>query len=160
MPTDRQKLLESIKGNPALVSRLLAFAEPCTSSTSVVTPDDAIPHFLPLLAGQPNENLACLALNRRKIPLACEVLSIGNDHYCIVCPRQILRWALLQGKSGASAIVIAHNHPSGDSTPSRPDVKVTTELHKACQAVKIPLLDHLVICDDHNWVSMRERGYF
>jgi len=80
----------------------------------------------------------------------------------LVEPREVFRPAII---AAASAIVIAHSHPSGDPSPSEPDIKVTRDLMRAGQLLKIELVDHLVIGKvspkrTQAWLSLRELGYF
>ena len=77
-------------------------------------------------------------------------------------PREVFKSAI---SSNAAAIVLAHNHPSGDPTPSEADVKVTRDLIRAGQLLKIEVLDHVIIgraTSDRpkDYVSLRELGYF
>jgi DNA repair protein RadC len=74
----------------------------------------------------------------------------------ILChPREIFRLAIM---ASASAIVMMHNHPSHDSTPSEADIKITRDLIRAGQLLKIELIDHVVMGSNHT--SLRELGYF
>jgi DNA repair protein RadC len=75
----------------------------------------------------------------------------------ILChPREVFRLAIM---ASASAIVIAHNHPSGEPTPSEADIKITRDLIRAGQLLKIEVLDHIVIGNPKH-TSLRELGYF
>lgn len=60
---------------------------------------------------------------------------------------------------GASSIVLAHNHPSGDPEPSNQDVEVTCQIKKVSNIIQIELVDHLIV-GDQRWVSLREEGRF
>jgi DNA repair protein RadC len=73
----------------------------------------------------------------------------------LVHPREVFRAAIM---ANAAAVILLHNHPSGDPTPSDADIKVTRDLMRAGQLLKIELLDHIIIGDGH--VSLKERGYF
>lgn len=157
--TDRQKLMALIKGDSFLVSRLLLCAEGMGVPDTVKTPSDAAEHFRPLLFGQSEEHFAVLALDRRHTVIGCEVLTKGNDSFCIVDPRQVFSWALRQGRHGAAAIMLAHNHPSGNVTPSVQDSDVTRRVQKAGQLLGITLLDHLIF-GGVGWLSMKETGYY
>ena len=157
--TDRQRLLARIKGDPELVERLLMVADLPEDNQAVLRPEDAVVHFAPLLAGYSEERLAVLALNRRHVVKDKVVLTKGTDCFTIVDPRQILRWALTSGRHAPSGIILAHNHPSGDPTPSQQDIKVTRQVEDACKVVGISLLDHLVVCGPTVWKSMAELGY-
>jgi DNA repair protein RadC len=74
----------------------------------------------------------------------------------LVHAREVFRTAIV---SSASAIAIAHNHPSGDPTPSEADIKVTRDLIRAGQLLKIDVVDHVVI-GANSHVSLRSMGYF
>lgn len=74
----------------------------------------------------------------------------------LVHPREVFRAAII---ASASAIVLAHNHPSGEATPSEADIKVTRDLIRAGQLLKIEVLDHVIIgAGEH--VSLRTLGFF
>lgn len=157
--TDRQKLLARIKGDPQLIERLLMVADGPEEATPVVRPEDSVRHLAPMLAGYPDERLAVLALDRRAVVSDKTVLTVGSASFTIVDPKQILRWALTSGRTAPSGIILAHNHPSGNPTPSQQDIKVTRAVEAACKAVGLPLLDHLVVCGPTNWKSMAQLGY-
>ena len=142
--TPRQRLLAAIAGDPSLVERLLVVAEGPPIET-IRGPDDCYRLFAPLLEGLAVEHFAVAALDRRNRVIAVETLTTGCDAFCIVDPKQIFRWALLQGRSGATGILLAHNHPSGDPTPSAQDHEVTRRVRRAGEIVGIKLLDHIVI---------------
>jgi DNA repair protein RadC len=78
--------------------------------------------------------------------------TIGSQGSCQVVAREIFQRALLVG---ANSIVVAHNHPSGELTPSQEDKNVTTRIHEMGKMLQVPLLDHLIITDD-NYLSFRE----
>ena len=101
-----------------------------------------------------DEELHGLFLDRRRRPVAQRVLTRGNDATTIVDPRQIYREGV---RVGAAAVILAHNHPSGDPTPSRQDVDVTRRVARAGELLGLPLLDHLVV-GAGEFVSMAERG--
>ena len=98
---------------------------------------------------------------RRKI-LGHFIISQGTLDTLLIHPREVFRPAIL---ANADAIVLAHNHPSGDPSPSEADIKVTRDLIPAGQNLKIDLLDHLIIGATSTerplpYVSLRELGYF
>ena len=74
----------------------------------------------------------------------------------LVHPREVFRAAIT---AGAAAVVLAHNHPSGEATPSEADIKVTRDLIRAGQLLKIDVLDHVIIGNGQR-VSLKELGYF
>lgn len=106
------------------------------------------------------ENFIVILLSARKKPIGFEVVSNGTLDTLIVHPREVFKPAIILG---ASSIVIAHNHPSGDPTPSEADIKVTRDLIRAGQLLKIEVVDHIIIGNTPEikpWVSLRELGYF
>lgn len=94
------------------------------------------------MAREPVEQFRVLFLDRKNILIADEVLSRGTIDHTPVYPREIVRRAL---ELAASAIILVHNHPSGDPTPSRADIEMTRDIDKAARALHIAVHDHLVI---------------
>lgn len=108
------------------------------------------------------ETLVVLILNTRKKIIGHVVCATGTLDTVMVCPRQVFRAALL---ANAAAIVLMHNHPSGDPTPSEGDIRVTRDIRRAGQLLKVELLDHVVMGtvseqNERGWHSLRELGYF
>ena len=108
------------------------------------------------------ETLQVLLLNARRKLIRVEEISDGTLDTILVHPREVFKSAIA---ANAHAIVLAHNHPSGDPTPSDADIKVTRDLIRAGQLLKIEVLDHIIIgratperAKDYS--SLRELGYF
>jgi DNA repair protein RadC len=102
------------------------------------------------------ECFAVLLLNTRRRVKGHHLVTIGTMDTLLVHAREVFRTAIV---SSASAIAIAHNHPSGDPTPSEADIKVTRDLIRAGQLLKIEVVDHVVIgANSHS--SLRATGYF
>ena len=120
----------------------------------VCTPRDAWEHLGPLLGPLDAEELHALYLDRRRRPCGHRRLTRGNDGFTVVDPRQVFRPAVA---FRAHALVLAHNHPSGDPTPSAQDREVTRRVGAAGRILGIALLDHLVVAGTR-WVSLAERG--
>lgn len=120
----------------------------------VARPASAMELLGPALRGLVDEELHGLFLDRRRHLLAHRMLTRGSDAFTVVDPRQVYRVAL---RVGAAALILAHNHPSGDPTPSTQDREVTRRVAAAGRVLGIPLLDHLVV-GDASWVSMAEEG--
>ena len=116
--------------------------------------DDAWRQLYPHLAGQPCESLAALYLSHSHRLLALRVLTTGSDRHTIVDPRQVYRAAV---RAEAAGVIIAHNHPSGDPTASRPDISVTRRLAEAGAVIGVELLDHLIL-GAGRYVSLAEQG--
>jgi DNA repair protein RadC len=100
------------------------------------------------------EHFKALLLDTKNRLIKMVTISIGTLNSSIVHPREVFRAALA---ANASAIIVGHNHPSGDLTPSPEDRNVTLRLAEAGKILGIDLLDHLII-GDGKWISMRERG--
>lgn len=96
------------------------------------------------LRDDPREHFAVVYLDVRHRPIAVHDAAIGTNEGCPIDPRAVFGPAL---QLSASAIVVAHNHPSGDPTPSAEDRAVTERLKKAGELLGVRLLDHLVIGD-------------
>ena len=94
------------------------------------------------MARSAHEEFRVLFLDRKNILIADEVQTRGTIDHAPVYPREIVKRAL---ELGASAIILVHNHPSGDPTPSRADIDMTREVSAAAKALKIAVHDHLVI---------------
>lgn len=86
-------------------------------------------------------------------------VSIGNVRSALFNSREIYQAALL---CNASAVIIGHNHPSGDITPSKEDIEVTQKIYEAGKIMCIPLFDHIIVGDRRysRYLSLKESGYF
>ena len=120
----------------------------------VTSPEDAAALVVPRLVGRDREHCLLVGLDVKHRLLAVTTVSVGTADHTFMAPREIFRDALTQG---ASAIFLAHNHPSGDATPSADDRQVTRRLARAGATVGIDVLDHLVI-GDPEWVSLARLG--
>jgi DNA repair protein RadC len=108
------------------------------------------------------EEFQVLLLNVRKRLIRMEEISHGLLDTILVHPREVFRAAIV---ANAAAIVLVHNHPSGDPTPSEADIKVTRDLIRAGQLLKIEVVDHVIIGRASaerakDWSSLREMGIF
>ena len=108
------------------------------------------------------ENFQVVFLNTRRRMIGMENISQGTLDTLLVHGREVFAPAISRR---AAAIVLVHNHPSGDPTPSEADIKVTRDLIRAGQLLKIEVLDHIILgrrTDERpkDYVSLREAGYF
>jgi len=108
------------------------------------------------------ETFQILLLNTRRRLIDVVKISDGTLDTILVHPREVFRPAIA---ANAAAVVLAHNHPSGDPTPSEADIKVTRDLIRAGQLLKIEVLDHVIIGRatqerPKDYISLRELGYF
>jgi DNA repair protein RadC len=96
----------------------------------------------PKLAALCHEEVWLLSLDARHRLKCADLVARGGTHGCSLLPKDVLRPAV---RNAAAAIILVHNHPSGDPTPSADDLSMTECLIDACNAVGVPLLDHLVV---------------
>jgi DNA repair protein RadC len=102
------------------------------------------------------EVFAILLLDIRHKVIGFNVVSVGCLSYAVVHPREVMKVAVL---ANAAALVICHNHPSGDPSPSREDVVMTERLAEAGKLMGIDILDHVILGDGTDrWVSLKESG--
>lgn len=128
--------------------------EPHTLRTAVTSPEAAARVVVPRLAGADRERCLAALLDTKHRLLAIATVSVGSLDHTFMAPREVFRDAL---SANAAAIVLAHNHPSGDPSPSNDDEAVTRRLTRAGELMGISVLDHLVVGGD-NWVSLARRG--
>jgi DNA repair protein RadC len=102
------------------------------------------------------ECFVVLLVNTRRRVKGHQMITIGTLDTILVHPREVFRAAVI---AAAAAIVIMHNHPSGEPTPSEADIKVTRDLIRAGQLLKIEVLDHVII-GKPSFCSLRQLGYF
>ena len=107
------------------------------------------------LSGLPVEEFWCIALDVRHRVLADLMLARGSLTGVEVHPRDVFRPII---KLGAAAVLFCHNHPSGDPSPSRSDVELTTRLREVGDLCGVPVLDHVVVGFD-GYSSLAERGW-
>lgn len=125
------------------------------------TPDKAADYWRTHIASHSYFNpececLAVLLLNTRRRIKGHQLVSIGTQDTILVHPREVFRLAIV---TAANALIVMHNHPSGESTPSEADIKVTRDLIRAGQLLKIEVLDHVIV-GNGNFSSLRSLGYF
>jgi DNA repair protein RadC len=101
------------------------------------------------------EKFLVILLNAKNRLIDVEPVSNGTLTSTLVHPREVFKFAI---RRSAHAIILAHNHPSGDPSPSREDRELTRRLIDAGKVIGIEVLDHIVIGDDGRYVSFRERG--
>ena len=125
------------------------------------TPAQAADYWRTHIATHPHFNPECeclvvLILNTRRKIKGHYFVSVGTMDTILVHPREVFRLAIM---ASAAAIILMHNHPSNETSPSEADIKVTRDLIRGGQILKIEVLDHLVI-GNFNQTSLRESGYF
>jgi DNA repair protein RadC len=116
----------------------------------LITPQAIYEQCTDIIA-QRTEHVICFALDVRSNLLRRWLVSIGTAHAALVHPREVFYQAITHQ---AAAIIIAHNHPSGDHSPSNADKEITRQLVQAGTVIGIPVLDHLV-CAEQGFTSLR-----
>lgn len=116
-------------------------------------PIEIFNYFYPKLRGQDKENLIALYLNTKGGIIKEKLISLGDISSSLFDSKDILKWAL---KYSASAIILIHNHPSGDPTPSIADLKATSNFLKQAKLLDIVVLDHIIIGE--TYYSMKENS--
>lgn len=107
------------------------------------------------------ESFVVVLLDRKHHPLARHIVTTGTATSSLAHPREVFKAAIL---ASATAIICAHNHPSGDPTPSTADIQITRQLREASKALDIDLVDHVIIGDQRadpkgfGYYSFREAG--
>lgn len=148
---------------PVTAARLLACLEMSRRAASwrsscrptVSTPEDVVELCAAQFRGLDREHFWSLALNTKNRLLRMVEVSIGSLNASIVHPRELFKDAV---RASAASVVIVHNHPSGDPTPSGADIQLTRRLVKAGDVLGIEVLDHVVIGDGGDHASLRDLG--
>lgn len=121
---------------------------------TVKVPQDAALLVMEEMRHLDREHFCALLLNTKHQVVAKETISIGTLNSSLVHPRELFKVAI---KRSASAVILVHNHPSGDPTPSREDREITQRLRDAGAIIGIEVLDHIII-GDNKFISFRDRG--
>ena len=122
----------------------------------ISSPKDVADFMMGKMEHLTQEKFIALFLNSKNVIIKQKTIFVGTLNSSIVHPREIFSEAI---KCASNAIIVLHNHPSGDVTPSNEDIKTTERLKKCGQVLGIDLLDHIII-GDHIYLSMVEEGYF
>jgi DNA repair protein RadC len=112
-------------------------------------------HLLPQFGSQTVEQFGVVLLDTKYRLIRTSIVSVGTLDTSLAHPREIFGVA---AAAGAAAIVVFHNHPSGDPQPSRDDVALTARLVRAGQVMGIEVVDHLIL-GDTRYFSFKEHGY-
>ena len=160
---DAEDLLSYPGVGPAAAARVVACLElgrragswPRGETPSVARPEDAVALLAGRLRGQDREHFWALALDTKNRLIREVPVSVGSLNASIVHPRELFRAAV---RVSAASVVVVHNHPSGDPTPSGADIQLTRRLARAGEVLGIELLDHVVIGDGGEHASLRDLG--
>ena len=123
--------------------------------TSITSDQDAYLALKPHLEGQQQEKFVALYLTTKNTIISVRTVHVGTLNSAPVGPREIFREAV---RENAAALIVAHNHPSGDPKPSPEDIAITRKLKEVGQILDIPLLDHIVV-GHGRFVSLNREGH-
>lgn len=123
-------------------------------SVTISSPGDAAGLMMEEMRHYLREHFCVVLLDTKNKVLGVEEISVGSLNTSLVHPREVFRPAI---RKACASIILIHNHPSGDPTPSREDLDVTRRLFEAGKLVGIEVLDHVVI-GDGKFISFREKG--
>jgi DNA repair protein RadC len=123
-------------------------------SAPITRPIEAAGFFQKRLGQSVQEHFAALFLNARNAPIGWREISRGSVSASIVHPREVYLPAI---KLAASSLILAHNHPSGEVSPSQDDLELTRRLVQAGELLGIEVLDHLIV-SSADFLSLKERG--
>lgn len=137
--------------------RVARMYNPCPVGATLNSPRATAEFARGYLDGREVECLLAVALDAKLRVIEADILFIGTDGYAVVDPKVILRWALTR-KRMPRHLVLAHNHPSGDTTPSDADHEATKRMRKACEVVGLKLADHVIVCDGDSFYSFAADG--
>lgn len=121
---------------------------------TISSPADAAGLVIEEMRHYLREHFRVLLLDTKNKVLGMEEISIGSLNTSLVHPREVFRPAI---RKACASVILIHNHPSGDPTPSSEDIAVTRRLYEAGRLLGIEVLDHVVI-GDGRFVSFREKG--
>lgn len=147
-PIERLKEIKGVSENVAQELKIVQAAAIKLSQARILKRpvisswNDLLSYCRAAMADEKTELFRILFLDKKNILIADEVQQRGTVDHTPVYPREVVKRAL---ELGASAIILVHNHPSGDPTPSRTDVEMTNQIVKAAAALNIRVHDHLVI---------------
>ena len=160
-PTKDAALLDALRSNLSLLGELAVRYEvetqperPTGDLPAINCPEDVGRLLGPEMAPLAQEQLRVLLLNTKNEVVGQRVVYQGNVNSSMVRPAEVLRPAVVES---VPSIIVSHNHPSGDPTPSPEDVAITKDLAAAGKLLGVELLDHVVIGGDR-FVSLKERG--
>lgn len=125
------------------------------SPATVRSPSDTLPILRDLIGDRETERLAVLWLDTKNHVIGSEIVYVGNVSAALVRVGELFRGAV---RVNATAIIVAHNHPSGDPTASPDDMHLTAQVLAAGRLLDIALLDHLILGGEGTFTSLRDRG--
>ncbi len=147
---------EVYKSQLEMASIRLVKDAPLMSRAPIEKPEDAIALLGDYLSEMDREIICVINLRSDGCPINCSICSMGAIDQAVAHPREIMKTAIL---SNAATIILLHNHPSGNLTPSKEDTMITDRMAAVCQLLGVPLVDHLIVGGNNTqYFSFREKG--
>jgi DNA repair protein RadC len=153
--SEQTKTLRLRVMKPVFSREVIREGMPAYLATNRFTSPQQIYEMFKDLVVETKEHFLALHLDCKNRIVCLDRVSVGSLNQSVVSVREVLKSVLL---SSAAAIILIHNHPSGDPTPSTEDMTITRRLKEAGELLGIPVLDHIII-GDGEYVSFAERGY-
>ncbi len=121
---------------------------------AIKSSSDAVPLIQKIIGSSVTEYFVVISVDVRSRPIAWTTIGIGTVTFCPVSPADVLRFVLL---STGVAFILAHNHPSGDPTPSNDDVALTSRIVEGARILGLKCLDHIIVTEN-GYVSLTDMG--
>jgi len=162
MNSATEKRLKSFKGiTPVRVRKILCIKEMISrmqrekqKQLKIITTPRSVMEYFSFLEDKDKEEFWVMMLNTKNGVIGSKCVSVGTLNMALAQPREIFNVAV---RHMASSIIVAHNHPSGDCTPSMEDIAVTKNIIEAGKLLQIECLDHIIIGKQHS-ISLKQEG--
>jgi DNA repair protein RadC len=151
-PIVGQAVAEKIVATFEIARRVQSYTQ--SPTPEMLGPSDVYNYIAPKLWGKEQEHFVVLCLDAQSRLIKAETVSIGTLDTAIASPRDVCKVAL---KYNAKSIILVHNHPSGDPTPSKADKDTTQKIFEGAKLLEISVVDHLIV-GDHRYISLRSEG--
>lgn len=155
-PANIPDVNQSAKRVPIITIKLIREASVLYPARRINSPLDAYEILKSFLVDADRENFYAIYLNTKNEPVAIHPVSVGSLNASLVHPREVYKAAILVN---AASVILSHNHPSGDPTPSREDIEVSKRLKEAGLIIGIEVIDHIILGMGTNYYSLKEHDY-
>jgi DNA repair protein RadC len=153
-PAENDPVVQRVSKIPCYKIAMVKEGNISTEKKQIRAPQDVFTAVQGFLADADREYFLILTLSTKNNINGVNVVSIGSLNSSLVHPREVFKMAIL---SNAAAVILVHNHPSGDPNFSNEDLEITRRLVEAGRLIGIEILDHVVV-GDGCWVSFKEKG--
>jgi DNA repair protein RadC len=135
------------------ISRRIQQQSKWFSDKQITSPADVAEIFIPILKDELKENFILVCLNSANKIIKYEIISVGNLNSSVVHPREVFKPAI---ENSSANVILIHNHPSGNPSPSNEDIAITKKLVETGKILDIPVFDHIIIANN-NYTSFVEK---